>query len=74
VRDFLSGAYTFSWLHLFAIFTLVMLWRAVAAVRRSDVVSHRKGMIYLAAFGLGVPLLFAVMVPGRVVYRALFGG
>jgi uncharacterized membrane protein len=61
-----------SWLHLLALFTLVILWRAVRAAQRHDVASHRAGMTYLTLLGLGVPLIFAVAAPGRIVARMLF--
>ena len=63
-----------SWLHLLAIFTLVMVWRAVGAARRHDIARHRATMIPLALLALGVPLIFAFAVPGRIMFRTLFGG
>jgi uncharacterized membrane protein len=63
-----------SWLHLLAVFTLVMLWQAVRAARRHDVTRHRATMTALALFALGIPLIFAFAVPGRIMFRALFGG
>lgn len=61
-----------SWLHLLAVFTLVALWLAIARARRGDVAGHRKSMLYLVVFGLGVPLAFAVAIPGRIMNSLLF--
>lgn len=61
-----------SWLHLFSIFTLVMLARAILAARRHDRERHRKIMRILVFFALGVPLIFALFIPGRILFAVLF--
>jgi len=63
----------FSWLHLLALLTLASLWRAVAAARRHDVARHRRIMRGIAWFALGIPFVAAVAVPGRILFRVLFG-
>jgi uncharacterized membrane protein len=63
----------FSWLHLLAIFTIVMLWRAIAYARQGDVAKHRKSMLYLVFLALGLPLVVAFAVPGRIMNRLFFG-
>lgn len=61
-----------SWLHLLAIFTLVMLWQAVRMARRGDVKGHRIAMLCLVFLGLGLPLAFAFAIPGRIMNRIFF--
>ena len=34
---------------------------------------HRATMTALALFALGIPLIFAFAVPGRIMFRTLFG-
>ncbi|WP_064742139.1 DUF2306 domain-containing protein [Inquilinus limosus] len=62
-----------SWLHLLAVFTLASLWQAVASARRRDVERHRRIMRRIAYFALGIPLVVAFAVPGRIMFRVLFG-
>ena len=62
-----------SWLHLVAIFTLVIVWRAVAAARRHDIAGHRAAMVWLSVLALGVPMIFALAVPGRILFRVFTG-
>src|SRR5208337_413307 len=61
-----------SWLHLLAVFTLVLLYRAVRLARAGEIEKHRKAMLGLVLLGLGVPAVFAVAVPHRILNRALF--
>lgn len=62
-----------SWLHLLAVFTLTSLWRAIAAARRHDIERHRRIMRSIAYFALGIPLIVAFAVPGRIMFQVLFG-
>jgi uncharacterized membrane protein len=62
-----------SWLHLVAVFTLFMIWRAIAAIRRGDVQRHRRAMAGLVYGALLFPAVFAFAVPGRIMYRVVFG-
>lgn len=62
-----------SWLHLLAVLTLVSVWQAVAAARRHDVERHRRIMRRIAYFALGIPLIVAFAVPGRIMFQVLFG-
>jgi uncharacterized membrane protein len=62
-----------SWLHLLAVLTLASLWQAVGAARRHDVERHRRIMRKIAYFALGIPLIVAFAVPGRIMFRVLFG-
>jgi uncharacterized membrane protein len=59
-------------IHLLAIFTLVMLPVAVLAAHRHNVVRHRRAMIGLFAGALVIAGLFT-LVPGRIMYRVVFG-
>jgi hypothetical protein len=61
-----------SWLHGLAVFTLVMLWRAVSAARRGDIRSHKIGMIMLTLLGIGVPLIVAFSMQGRIMHDMVF--
>jgi uncharacterized membrane protein len=62
-----------SWLHLLAVLTLASLWQAVAAARRHDIERHRRIMRKIACFALGIPLIVAFAVPGRIMFQVLFG-
>ncbi|MGO4122761.1 DUF2306 domain-containing protein [Inquilinus sp. YAF38] len=62
-----------SWLHLLAVLTLVSLWQAVAAARRHDIERHSRIMRRIAYFALGIPLIVAFAVPGRIMFQVLFG-
>jgi uncharacterized membrane protein len=68
----LSHGHGFSLIHLLSVWTLIALAVAVIAIRRGNVKLHRGFMIgsYLGLVGAGVG---AVAVPGRILYRYLFG-
>jgi uncharacterized membrane protein len=59
-------------IHLLAIFTLVMLPFAVLHARRHNVTSHRRAMIGIFTGALVIAGIFT-FVPGRIMYRVLFG-
>ena len=59
-------------IHLLAIFTLVMLPRAVMHARRHDVPHHRAAMIGIFAGALVIAGLFT-FYPGRIMYEVVFG-
>jgi len=61
-----------SWLHLLAVATLALLWRAVRDSRRGRIRAHLIGMGCLALIGIGLPLVVAFAVPGRIMHRLLF--
>ena len=63
----------FSPIHLLSIFVLIMLPRAVLNAHRHIVERHRKGMIGLFVGGLVVAGAFT-FVPGRIMFKVLFGG
>ncbi|ALS62157.1 DUF2306 domain-containing protein [Pandoraea norimbergensis] len=60
----------FSWLHALAAWVLVSLVLAIAAIRRGNVVTHRRSMLGLYT-GLIVAGVAAVAVPGRVLNETL---
>lgn len=62
----------FSPIHLLSIFTLVMLPIAVLRAHRHEVPQHRKAMIGLFVGALLVAGLFT-FVPGRIMYKVVFG-
>jgi uncharacterized membrane protein len=63
----------FSWLHLLALFTLLSLWRAIHAARGGEIERHRAIMRGLVFGALAIPFVVAFAVPGRIMFKALFG-
>jgi uncharacterized membrane protein len=63
-----------SWspIHLFAIFTLIMLPIAVWRAHRHDVIHHRNAMLSLYVGALVIAGLFTLW-PGRIMHAVLFG-
>jgi uncharacterized membrane protein len=59
-------------IHLLSIFTLVALPLAVWAAHRHDVGRHRRAMISIFAGALLIAGLFT-FVPGRIMYKVMFG-
>jgi uncharacterized membrane protein len=59
-------------IHLLSIFTLVVLPLAVWAAHRHDVGRHRRAMISIFAGALLIAGLFT-FVPGRIMYKVVFG-
>jgi uncharacterized membrane protein len=58
--------------HLLALFTLIMLPRAVMAARRQATERHRKAMtgLFIGALGIAGAFTFA---PGRIMHAVVFG-
>jgi uncharacterized membrane protein len=63
----------FSAIHLLSILVLVLLPLAVLAARRHHVARHSRAMIGLFAGALIVAGAFTLL-PGRIMYRVVFGG
>lgn len=61
----------FSWIHVLSVVVLVVLARAVYAIRRKNVLAHRRAMQGAFA-GLVIAGVVAV-VPGRLLGTLLFG-
>ncbi len=59
-------------IHLISVYVLWGLLRAIQAVRRRDIATHRAWMQGIAGGGLGVAGLFAFL-PGRMMNSSLFG-
>ncbi len=64
----------FSPIHLLAILTLVAVPIGIYAARRHDVRRHKRTMLSLVVFALCGAGLFAVFLPGRIMFHVLFGG
>jgi uncharacterized membrane protein len=60
-------------IHLLSIFTLIMLPLGVFHARHHNVRSHKQTMLGLFAGALVVAGIFTFM-PGRIMYRVVFGG
>jgi len=60
-------------IHLLSIFTLAMLPLGVMHARRHSVSAHKKTMLGLFGGALIIAGIFT-FAPGRIMYRALFGG
>jgi uncharacterized membrane protein len=63
----------FSAIHLLSVMVLVLVPLALLAARRHHVGTHRWAMIALFAGALVIAGGFTLL-PGRIMYRALFGG
>lgn len=63
----------FSPIHLLSIFTLFMLVIAVQAARQGNIVRHKQIMTSLFWFALVLTGAFTLL-PGRAMYRVVFGG
>ena len=59
-------------IHLLSCLVLFSLWRGVRAARRHNIAGHRATMIQLYCFSLLLAGAFT-FVPGRIMYRVLFG-
>ncbi|MDG5495597.1 MULTISPECIES: DUF2306 domain-containing protein [Azospirillaceae] len=63
----------FSPIHLLSIFVLYALIKAIIAARQGRIAQHKRGMILLYILGLLITGGFTLL-PGRLMYRVLFGG
>jgi len=63
----------FSPIHLLALFVLVMLVRAIAAIRARRVVEHGRIMVQMYVWSMCVAGMFTLL-PGRRMNAVLFGG
>jgi uncharacterized membrane protein len=70
IADFNTGV---NFLHIFTVMTAVSLTLGLAAIRRGDVRSHAYNMIGLYIGAILVAGAFA-FIPGRLMWRMLFGG
>ena len=63
----------FSAIHLLSVMVVVLVPLAVLAARRKHTSTHSKAMIGLFAGALVIAGAFT-LVPGRIMYRVVFGG
>lgn len=63
----------FSPLHGFSIFVVVMLWRAIAAIRAGNLVAHGRIMTQIYVGAMGIAGLFTLL-PGRRMHEVLLAG
>lgn len=63
----------FSPIHLLSIFVLYVLIKAITAARQGRIAQHKRSMILLYILGLLITGGFTLL-PGRLMYRVLFGG
>jgi uncharacterized membrane protein len=63
----------FSAIHVLSVSVLVLLPLAVLAARRHRVITHARAMIGLFAGALVIAGAFTLL-PGRIMYRVVFGG
>ena len=61
----------FSPIHALSVITLLGLWGGVRDARAGQVASHRRTMLSLYVFAMGIPGLFT-LVPGRIMNQILF--
>jgi len=64
----------FSPIHLLSILTLVSVPVGITYARRHNVRGHKFTMLNLIVFALGGAGTFALLVPGRIMFKVLFGG
>lgn len=62
----------FSFIHLFIPYTLIGLYRSIRAIRRGDVVAHKRGMIGVFLGALLIAGAFTFL-PGRHMHSFFFG-
>jgi uncharacterized membrane protein len=63
----------FSPIHLLSIFVLYALIKTIKAAREGRIAQHKRGMVLLYILGLLITGGFTLL-PGRLMYRVLFGG
>ncbi|KPP85963.1 MAG: putative membrane protein [Rhodobacteraceae bacterium HLUCCO07] len=61
----------FSPIHALSAATLVLLWVGIGHIRAGRVADHRRTMLSLYVFGMGIPGLFTLL-PGRIMNAILF--
>jgi len=59
-------------IHLLSLLVLYSLYKSIQAVRRGDVIKHKKDMQAVYGYGLILAGLFTFW-PGRVLHQVLFG-
>jgi len=62
----------FSPIHILSVLVLYSLFSSVRAIRRGNVKKHKKEMLAVYAYGLGLAGLFTFW-PGRVMHQLVFG-
>ncbi|MGI9415179.1 MAG: DUF2306 domain-containing protein [Hyphomicrobiales bacterium] len=71
IRELNAGS--LSSIHVLSVTTLIGLAYGIGAVRQGRVRSHRLAMILTAVSGLGIAGAFAVLAPGRLMWRVFLG-
>ena len=61
----------FSVIHALSVLTLIGLWQAVAHARRGQIAAHRKQVLGLYTYAIGIAGLFTLL-PGRRMSEVLF--
>lgn len=61
----------FSPIHALSVSTLVLLWVGIGHIRAGRITDHRRTMLSLYVFGMGIPGLFTLL-PGRIMNAILF--
>lgn len=61
----------FSPIHILSIITLVGLWEGLRQVRAGRIADHKRTMMSLYVFGMGIPGLFTLL-PGRIMNAIVF--
>ena len=64
----------FSPIHLLSILTVVTVPIGIYYARSHQVRGHKRAMLSLIFFAIGGAGLFAVFLPGRIMFHVLFGG
>ena len=62
---------SFSWIHIFVPITFIGLYQAISAVRKGDIIRHRRHVKGLFFGALLIPGIFAFM-PGRTMWMLFF--
>lgn len=68
--DETGGPYPFSWIHLFSVIVIFNVPYAIWAIRRGDLVGHKRAMLGVALGGIGIAGFFA-MQRGRLMWDVL---
>jgi len=62
----------FGWIHSFSLITFLTIPRALYAIRRGNVGSHKRAMVLLYVGAIGIAGGFT-LVPGRYLHTLFFG-